>query len=211
MHSTISSRNSTANPKRSQQNANIKSDKSNSNKKTSSSNTSGFSAPSNIEKLHFKHTNRENEINNYNKILDVRKATDKMNFIYPSSSASTNELTRRKQKHLQACSTTSFQAMSSRCTKSARTPIYKEQTYSLLKPVESMPRFNFKSPASNQPHIERKQSSINTVLCQKCLRLHLDRCSLCFNDSSLDVSDNEYYYNNAIESSGKLTIGFDID
>ena len=79
-------------------------------KKNSSVNSSlnNFSfAKSGSEKVHFKTNNRDNEIKDYNKILDVRKAIDKMNFIYPDSSISGEQLAKRKQKQKNLVKSTS--------------------------------------------------------------------------------------------------------
>lgn len=187
-------------------------------KKNSSvgSNLQNFSfSKSSSEKVHFKTNNRDNELDEYNRILDVRKAIDKMNFIYPDSSIASDKLGKRKQKQKQNNLVNSTSSMhlkqqinnASRFSKSTRdTNDYTEVTYSLRPPNSSASKTSFKPSPSNS-ELQKKQSSINTVLCQRCLNLHLDRCSLCFNDPNQDVSDNEYYYyKNTIESSGMIFI-----
>jgi hypothetical protein len=189
-----------------------------SNSSISSNNLLNYSnAKSASERVHFKTNNRDNEIKDYNKILDVRKAIDKMNFIYPETPSHAEELNKRKQRKIvKSTSSTHLQQQqkqdhqqknaANRLSKSARVNNnYIEETYSLRPSNESASKISFKPPSSDiqQPI---KQSSINTILCQKCLQLHLDRCSLCFNDSNLDsnLSENDYYYyKTAIESSGE--------
>jgi hypothetical protein len=160
---------------------------------------------SSSEKVHFKTNNRDNELEEYNRILDVRKAIDKMNFIYPDSSIASDKLGKRKQKQNNLVNSTSSINNVSRFSKSARDKKdYTELTYSLRPSNSSASKTSFKPSPSNS-ELQKKQSSINTILCQRCLNLHLDRCSLCFNDPNQDISDNEYYYyTTTIESSGMI-------
>ena len=140
-----------------------------------------------------------------------------MNFIYPETPSRTEELNKRKQRKIvKSTSSTNLQQQqkqdyqqknaANRLSKSARVNNnYIEETYLLRPSNESASKISFK-PSSSDIQQPIKQSSINTILCQKCLQLHLDRCSLCFNDSNLDsnLSENDYYYyKTAIESSGE--------
>ena len=162
-----------------------------------------------------KNTNNHNELDSYRgEVFDVKqqKFTEKskMNCVYPTvmSSLSLNEQTNKSKYYQKSASPSSLLIMGSggRYTKSARPTYDSRDNYSAHKSSRSSKTHADAAAkrvqTTSNPQRVRQQASINTVLCHQCLKYHLDKCNICFNESSMDDLDNEYYYKNAVESSG---------
>ena len=144
-----------------------------------------------------KRQNNNEDLNVCSGVFDVGKSIEKkrMSLIYPVESPVRFGDLSKKGKYNQK-SASSVTLNKNRYSKSARSSNLTSENVSL--------KFLQRAQTTNQPRLKQQQPSINKVLCQQCLKYHLDKCNLCYNESSMDDLDNEYYYRNAIESSGSL-------